>query len=48
MKTQGNFKYFLDGKQLKDFDEFENKTKNVDVSINVIGLEIYAKVVDKR
>lgn len=33
MKT--DFKYFLNEKQLSDFDEFERKIKNITVEIEV-------------
>ena len=33
MKT--GFKYFLNGKQLIDFDEFERKIKNIIIEIEV-------------
>lgn len=47
MKTIGNgFNYYLDGKQLKDFDEFERKIKNIEVKIEVENLEIKAKTVE--
>lgn len=42
MRVEGNFKFFLDGRELKDFDEFEKKTKNIEVNILVKELEIYA------
>ena len=44
MKTAGKgFKYWLDGEQIKDFDTFEKKIKNINVKINVEGLNLYAK-----
>ena len=44
MKVKGEgFKYFLNGEQIKDFDTFEKKIKNIDVTIKVEGLNIYAK-----
>jgi hypothetical protein len=46
MKTQGNFRYFLDGKEYDSFDAFEKAIKNVQVEIEVNSenLIIYAKV----
>jgi hypothetical protein len=35
MKTQGNFRYFLDGKEYDSFDAFEKAIKNVQVEIEV-------------
>ena len=44
MKVEGNgFKYYLDNIEVKDFDTFEKKIKNIDVTINVEGLNLYAK-----
>ena len=48
MKTEGKgFKYFLNGEQIKDFDAFEKKIKNIDVTIKVEGLNIYARTEQK-
>ena len=48
MKAVGNgFKYFLNDEQVKDFDTFENKIKNIDVTIKVEGLNIYARTEKK-
>lgn len=42
-KFKGNgFTYWLDNNQLKDFDDFEKKTKNLEVSIKVEKLNVYA------
>ena len=45
MKPKGNFKYFLDGVQYKDFDAFEKAIKNiqVEVEVNSENLEIHAR-----
>ena len=43
MKVEGNFKYWLDKVKIKDFDTFEKKIKNINVTIKVEGLNIYAK-----
>ena len=44
MKVKGEgFKYFLNGEQIRDFDTFEKKIKNINVTIKVEGLNIYAK-----
>ena len=44
MKVEGNgFKYYLDNIEVKDFDTFEKKIKNIDVTIKVEGLNLYAK-----
>ena len=46
MKTTGvGFKYQLDGKEIKDFDEFEKKIKNIEVTIEVENLIVKAKMV---
>lgn len=46
MKTEGTgFKYQLDGITLKDFDEFEKKIKNIEVTIEVENLIVKAKTV---
>ena len=49
MKTKGKgFKYFLDGEELKDFDTFEKKIKQLEIKeINVEGLNIYARTEQK-
>ncbi len=48
MKTVGTgFTYFLDGKVLKDFDEWERKIKNLNVETKVKGLELHAKTIKK-
>jgi translation elongation factor P/translation initiation factor 5A len=46
MKTEGNFRYFLDDKEYDSFDAFEKAIKNVQVEIEVNSenLIIYAKV----
>ena len=44
MKTTEGFKYWLDGEQVKDFDTFEKKIKQLEIKeINVEGLNLYAK-----
>lgn len=46
MKTQGSFTFWLDGVQLKDFDTFEKKIKNLNIKeIFVAKLEIHGKTV---
>jgi len=46
MKISGEgFKYWLDDKQLRDFDEFERKTKNIEVKIEIDKLDVRAKTV---
>ena len=47
MKVVGSFKYFLNGEQVKDFDTFEKKIKNIDVTIKVEGLNIHARTEQK-
>ena len=48
MKVEGNgFKYYLDNIEVKDFDTFEKKIKNIDVIIKVEGLNIYARTEQK-
>jgi hypothetical protein len=46
MKTQGNFRYFLDDKEYDSFDAFEKAIKNINVEIevNTNDLIVYAKV----
>ena len=39
------FKYYLDNKQLKDYDSWEKAIKNINVETNVIKLELHAKTV---
>ena len=44
MKVQGvGFSYYLDDKKLKDFDEFERKIKNIEVTVEVTNLRIDAR-----
>ena len=44
MKVQGvGFSYYLDGKELKNFDEFERKIKNIEVTVEVTNLRIDAR-----
>ena len=44
MKTTEGFKYWLDNVEIKDFDTFEKRIKQLEIKeINVEGLNIYAK-----
>lgn len=44
MKTTEGFRYFLDGVEIKNFDMFEKKIKDLKIKeINVEGLNIYAR-----
>lgn len=44
MKVQGmGFSYFLDGKELKNFDTFEKRIMLLDVTIEVTNLRIDAR-----
>lgn len=44
MKVQGvGFSYYLDNKELKNFDEFERKIKNIEVTVEVTNLRIDAR-----
>ena len=44
MKVTEGFKYWLDDVEIKDFDTFEKKIKQLEIrEINVEGLNIYAK-----
>ena len=46
MNVKGTgFTYLLDGKVLKDYDEFERKIKNLNVETFVKGLELHAKTI---
>jgi len=48
MKTQGaGFSYYLDNKQLKNFDAWEKVIKNIEVETEVEGLEVRAKTIKK-
>lgn len=39
------FKYYLDNKRLKNYDNWEKSIKNINVETNVIGLELHAKTI---
>ena len=46
MKTQGaGFKYQLDGKEIKNFDDFQRKLEDIEVTIEVDKLIVKAKTV---
>ena len=46
MKTAGTgFKYQLDGKEIKNFDEFQRKLEDIEVTIEVENLVVKAKTV---
>jgi len=48
MKVRGTgFSYYLDDKELKNFDAWEKVIKNIEVTVDVIGLEIRAKAIQK-
>lgn len=42
MKTEGSFKYFLDGTEIESFDKFEQKIKKIEVTIEVDKLNVRA------
>lgn len=43
MKIEGTgFKYWLNEKQMRNFDEFERKIKNIEVEINIDKLNVRA------
>ena len=42
MKITGGFEYYLDGVKLKNYDEWEKKIKNINVTTEVKDLKIYA------
>lgn len=44
MTTSGNgFTYWINNKECKNFDEWERKIKNIEVTIEVTNLRIDAK-----
>ena len=48
MKVRGTgFSYYLDNKELKNFDAWEKAIKNIEVTVDVEGLEIRAKTIKK-
>ena len=44
-KFKGNFSYFLNGEKLKDYEEFIEKTKDIEISTSILNLEVRAKTV---
>ena len=48
MKVQGTgFTYWLNEQKLKDFDSWEKAIKNIEVTVDVVGLELRAKTIEK-
>ena len=43
MKTQGNFRYFLDDVEIATFEKFEQKIKNITVTIEIDKLNVKAR-----
>lgn len=49
MTTSGNgFSYYLDNVKLKNFDAFEKAIKNIEVTVDIAGLELRAKTIKKN
>jgi hypothetical protein len=44
VKVKGTgFSYFLNGKKLNNFDDFEKAIKNIEVEIEIVGLDLKAQ-----